>query len=239
MMFQYGNTTLIGLNHPPAGTWTITPNPGSVPVASVAYAKGQPAAHVKARLSGRGRQRWLTYTDTPARGRIITFVERGVRTYHIIGVAHGRRGKIRFRLDDARAGQRLIVAQVEDNGIQTQSVVVARYTAPGPQRPHPPAGVHVTHRGFTVSVSWKAVPGAAAYEVMVRPVDGGQEMTRVRANHARIADIEPGLRGKVLVDAVSTAGLRGAIAAHRFARAPIPRPTRPKLKRPKRTRHRH
>jgi len=124
IMLRYGNTTLISINHPAAGRWSVSENPGSAPLDTVAYAKGLPPANVKARVAGRGRIRTLTYRAVPARGRTITFVERGVRTYRTIGVARGAHGRIRFRLDDGRAGRRQIVAVIAQDGIQTQSTVV-------------------------------------------------------------------------------------------------------------------
>jgi hypothetical protein len=235
MMLQYGNTTLIALNHPAGGSWTITQNPGSTPITAVAYAHGLPGPNVKARVSGRGRSRTLTYTDTPARGRTITFVERGVRTYHILGTAHGARGRIRFTPGDGRAGRRQILALVYDNGIQTRSLVVARYSAPGPQRPARPARLKVTHKGYTLTASWKPVAGAVAYEVLVRSSDGGREMQIVRGHKASFVTIEPGLHGTVVVDGVSASSLRSAPARQRFNRAPVA-PRRRPLTKPKRKR---
>jgi hypothetical protein len=233
---QYGDRTVIALNHPTGGIWTVAPNPGSVAVTSVAYAKGLPAPKVKGQVSGRGRLRTLTYTDTPAPGRTITFVERGARTYHLIGVARSRHGKIRFRLDDARAGRRQIIAQVDENGIQTASMVIARYSAPGPERPAPPKRLQVTHAAYALTARWSPVPGAVEYEVLVRSSDGGREMQVVRGRSASFPEMEPGLHGTVLVDGVSAAGTPGTKTRTRFGQAPIASPTRTP---PRRGKHHH
>jgi hypothetical protein len=160
---------------------------------------------------------------------VVTFVERGPRTYHILGVAHGTHGRIRFVPAAGRAGPRQIVAVVTERGIQSQSPVIASYSAPAPQRPARPERVRTRHHGFTLTVTWKPVAGAASYEVMVEASDGGRETATVRGHRASIVGIEPGLRGKVLVDAVSAEGRRGPKAGHAFARARIPPPERPKL----------
>jgi hypothetical protein len=153
----------------------------------------------------------------PAQGRTITFVERGARTYHILGVARGAHGRIRFRLDDGRAGGRQIIAVIAQDGIQTQSVVVARYSAPRPQRPPRPTRIHVSHKGYTLNVSWRPVPGTASYEVLVKSSDGGRTMQIVRDHRATVVGIEPGLRGTVLVDGVAADGSRSANARQAFA----------------------
>jgi hypothetical protein len=228
IMFRYGNTTLISINHPAGGHWSVSENPGSAPLDTVAYAKGLPPANVKARVAGRGPIRTLTYRAVPARGRTITFVERGARTYHILAVARGAHGRIRFRLDDGRAGRRQIVAVIAQDGIQTQSVVVARYSAPRPQRPPRPARIRVSHRGYTLNVSWRPVPGTASYEVLVKSSDGGRTMQIVRGHRATVVGVEPGLHGTVLVDAVAADGSRSADARQAFAavRTSYPTPIR-------------
>jgi hypothetical protein len=234
---QYGNTTVIAVSHPTGGDWTVTPDAGSVPVTSVAYAKGLPNPDIKARVLGRGQSRTLSYDLTPAAARAITFVEQGPRTYHIIGAAHGPRGRIRFTPAAGRPGRRQIVAVVTDHGVQSQSLIVARYAAPRPQRLVRPRRVSVRHHGYTLDVSWTPVAGAAIYEVLVQPVDGGRETAIVRGDRARVVGIEPGLRGKVLVNAVTFEGMRGTKGAGTFTRAPVPKPKRPTLRRPKPRRH--
>ncbi|HTP19403.1 MAG TPA: Ig-like domain-containing protein [Solirubrobacteraceae bacterium] len=185
LIMQYGNDTLIAVNHPALGRWTVTPDPGSAPVASVAYARGLADPHVEAKISGHGQSRMLSYHLTPAPSRTITFVERGVRTYHILGVAHGSRGHIGFTPAPGRAGRRQIVAVVTSHGIQSQSLIVTRYTAPGPQRLLRPRRVRVNHHGFTLNVSWTHVAGATMYEVLVEAADGGRETAIVHGQRAR------------------------------------------------------
>jgi hypothetical protein len=143
-------------------------------------------------------------------------------------VARGAHGRIRFRLDNGRAGRRQIIAVIAQDGIQTQSVVVARYSAPRPQRPPRPTRIHVSHTGYTLNVSWRPVPGAASYEVLVKSSDGGRTMQIVRGHRAAVVGIEPGLHGTVLVYAVAADGSRGASARQAFA---APRTSRPALKR--------
>jgi hypothetical protein len=225
-MFRYGNTTLIAINHPAAGPWNVSENPGSAPLDTVAFARGLPPANVKAQVAGRGRNRTLTYRAVPARGRTITFVERGARTYHILGGARGAHGRIRFRLDDGRAGRRQIVAVIAQDGIQTQSVVVARYSAPRPQPLPRPTRIRVSHRGYTLNVTWRPVPRTVSYEVLVKSSDGGQTMQIVRGHSATVVGVEPGLRGTVLIGAVAADGSRGADARQQFSAVRTSQPPR-------------
>jgi hypothetical protein len=160
---------------------------------------------------------------TPGPGRVVTFIEQGARTYRILGVARGARGRLRFIPADGRAGRRDIVAQVEQNGVQTHTYVVAHFSAPGPRRPRRPARLRVTHHGYSVTASWSHVSGATEYEVTVRGSDGGREMQIVRGRSASIVGIEPGVHGAVTVDAVSADGLRGAAARQRFKAIRTPR----------------
>jgi hypothetical protein len=80
------------------------------------------------------------------------------------------------------------------------------------------------------------VPGAVEYEVLVKSSDGGRETQIVRGRSASFPDIEPGLHGTVLVDAVSAAGTRGANARTRFSRAPV---STSKRTPPRKRKHRH
>jgi hypothetical protein len=228
IMFRYGDTTLISINHPAGGRWSVSQIAGSAPLATVAYANGLPPAKVNARIAGRGAMRTLTYRAVPARGRTITFLERGPRTYHILGVARGARGHIRFRPADGRAGRRQIVALIAQDGIQMQSLAVAHYSARGPQRPSRPARTRVSHSGYTLNVSWHSVPGASEYEVVVASSDGGRTMQIVRGHSATVVGIEPGLHGTVLVNAIAANGLRGARARHTFRAAGTTAPPTPR-----------
>jgi hypothetical protein len=68
-----------------------------------------------------------------------------------------------------------------------------------------------------VNVSWRPVPGAASYEVLVKSSDGGRTMQIVRGHRATVVGVEPGLHGMVLVDAVAADGSRSTNARQTFA----------------------
>jgi hypothetical protein len=112
-------------------------------------------------------------------------------------------------------------------------LVVARYSAPRPQRLPRPARIRVSHSGYTLNVSWRSVPGSASYEVLVKSSDGGRTMQIVRGRRATVVGVEPGLHGTVLVYAVAADGSRSANARQAFAAVPTRRPA------PRRHRHPH
>ena len=133
-----GNVTLLRVQHPRAGTWTLTPQLGSPAIDNVRSAQALPALHVTARVKGRGRSRVLTWNARGLGGRTIRFAERGQGRRPDDRVTGKQRGRARYAIEDGSAGA------AEDRGAGHQrrraGLDAGRrpLPAPGPPRPHRP-----------------------------------------------------------------------------------------------------
>jgi hypothetical protein len=214
------NRTLIGLKRPAGGRWTITPAPGSAPVIQVATAVGLPALNLHARVLGHGALRTLSYSFNAAAGRTITFTERGPRTFRILG-RRNTSGSLQFQPAFGKAGRRQIEAQFEQDGVPTETRVVAEYQAPAPARPKRPQGIRVTRRGSSLIVTWAPQQAITEYEVVVRLSDGERTMVPARRTRASVPNVRPGLSGTVVVVGTRADGVLGP-----EGHAQIPPPTR-------------
>jgi hypothetical protein len=202
-----GGVTLLRVQHPRAGTWTLTPEPGSPAIGTVHRAEALPALHVTARVKGRGRSRVLTWNARGLGGRTIRFTERAKDVGQTIVVTRKQRGSARYAIEDGRAGPRRIEAQVTtEDGVPVMTPVVTRYRAPGPARPHRPGRLKARRRHGTVTVRWRGVRGADGYRVTVTGSDGRKELHFVsrKKRRVRILTVAPPTRLKVRV-----AGWRG------------------------------
>lgn len=213
------NTTTVALRHPVGGRWTITPSAGSVAIAGVASANALPPIGLKATVTGAGHRRVLHYRLNPGAGRTVTFVEHGPDTVHVLGVAHGHAGRLTFSPGTGRAGRRTIGAVVEQNGAPAGDITIASYSAPGPGQPGRPGRVRAFRRHGSIGVSWRGVPGAVRYEVLVKLADRSQVFRVIRRTHAAIADPGPHTRGQVLVDAIGVDGTRSKVSVVSLPRA--------------------
>jgi hypothetical protein len=201
--------TLVGLRKPKAGTWTIQEAPGSPAIASVGRGVALAKPKVTAKVSGKGRARRLTYNVSGPPGLQVTFAEVAKGGDHVIGVAKGSGGTLRFAPSDGRGGRRAIVADIAVNGVGFERRTVGHYTAPGPLRPGRPGKPHIRRRGTTVKVSFGAARGAKTYAVTVA-ADRGRRMVVVAKRRATFTQIHKGGRVRVTVRGVSAAGRRGA-----------------------------
>jgi uncharacterized delta-60 repeat protein len=203
------DTTLVAFRHPLAGAYTITPQPGSPAIASVATATGLPPLNLKASVGGAGQHRVLRYKLAPAAGRIVKFVERGPGLSRVLGAAKDARGTIRFTPATGSRGQRTIVALIEEAGAPSSEVKAASYTASATPLPGRPRSVAGRRRGGKISISWSRVAGASRYEVLVKLADGSQTFRVVRGTRASLPDAFAGERGTLSVDALRLDGTRG------------------------------
>jgi hypothetical protein len=197
-----GNVTLLRVQHPRAGTWTLTPDAGSPAIKDVRSAQALAPLHVTARVKGRGRSRVLTWNARGLGGRTIRFTERAKDVGQTIVVTKRQRGHARYAIDDGHAGPRKIEAQVTTSGgVPVSTPVVARYRAPGPPRPHRPGKLKARRSHGTVTVRWARLKGADGYTVRVTGSDGRKEvhfLSRKR-RRLRILTVAPATRLKVRV----------------------------------------
>lgn len=195
------STTYVAVARPSGGTWRLTADPGSAPIASATEARALPPVSVRARVGGRGLHRTLRYTIKPAPGQKVTFAETaGAKVAHMIGVARGRRGTLRFVPGQGPAGRRKIVAQVSQRGLPRAERVVARYRAPGPQRLARPRKIKFSRTPTGLRIKWGAVKGARGYEVLVTTINRRRELFRLRSAGRRVVTVARALkRDRVVV----------------------------------------
>jgi hypothetical protein len=203
--------TVVGLVDPKPGDYRLELLPGSPPLTKVSQATDPPPAQVRARVSGRGSTRTLTYDIAPRPGQSVTFVEVSGVARRPIGTVSGPRGSLRFTPAPGQ-DRRTVIAQFTLDGIRAETRTVARFSPPAASLARP-THLQVRRRGARLDVRWKAVPGATSYDVVVTAGDA-QRITRARGPHAS-------LRGAVTsagrVSVRATAPMRvGRAASTRF-----------------------
>ena len=166
------NTTYVMVRNPGAGTWRVSPAPGSSAITQFRQARGYPAPTLHARVSGHGATRRLTYTVTKRPNLSVAFAERAHRVYRILGTAKGAHGTLRFTPAAGPAGKRTVYAIVTESGIARQSVPVTHYKAPAPAAPERVRGLHVRRHRRTFAISFGSARGAAYYLLTVHGTDG-------------------------------------------------------------------
>ena len=180
--------------------------PGSVPAAGVAVAHGLPEPEVQARVTGSRRTRTLRYEVTPLPGQTVQFVE---QTGASIGTARGASGKIRFTPSPGPAGDREIVARVNQDGMPRRELSVARYLAPAPRVLPAPKKIKVERTKKGVKVTWKRVRGADEYWIVVELENGRRFEVTTSRRRAAIKGISRLDGARVSVTAVSDDGALG------------------------------
>ena len=206
------STTYLAIAAPSAGTWRITADAGSPPIAAVSSAQALPPVSVSARLGGRGTRRTLRYRIKPVPGQKVVFAERSDRLTHTIGAGTGSTGTLRFGPGDGAAGARTIVAQVTQGGLPRAEVVVARYRAPKPARPGRPGRVGFKRAARSLRVTWRASRGSVrAYEVRATGINRRSELFRVRATRRSVTlrDVLPADRVVVTITPLTAKHQRG------------------------------
>jgi len=204
--------TQIAISKPSAGRWTIEIEEGSSEVISLRSAEGLDEPRIKARVTGRGHSRKLSYRVEPVEGQKVTFTETGPSTGGAIGVAKGSKGTLRFTPADGKAERRDIVALVEHDGQVRDKFTVASYRAPSARRPGRPAGLRVRRAGSSLTVTWRAPAGARRYQAAVRLSDGRRVTLATGRRRIVVRRVVRKVRGSVQVRAFSAAGMRGSAA---------------------------
>jgi hypothetical protein len=168
--------TWIGLEHPAAGRWTVTPLPGSAAMTSLAVADGLGPAVVHATVTGHGYDRVLDYSVRPRPGQAVQFAESGTGASHLIGTAHGSHGTLRFTPEIGPAGRRSILAIVSMSGLPTERLAVASYLAPGPPVAGAPRGLAVRRVRGALAIRWRAGADTTGFHLTVIDTDGARSL---------------------------------------------------------------
>ena len=224
-----------------AGTWTVTPKPGSV-VRSVEPQVPQPTPVLDANVSttagaatavasaATARRRTLRYDLRIPAGGEVRLVEAGdkvVRPLKTLRAAPDQqrrlvapmrrlRGSVTFRPTLAISTNRAIVAELGRGGTVWSQRVLTQFRAPRWSPPTTPRGLRATRAGARVLVSWRAVPGADQYEVAGRATDGSTVGATVSGTRIRLT-LPTDAAAAVAVRARRSDGLLGPQAVARVA----------------------
>jgi hypothetical protein len=227
------DTTFIGIKHPAAGTWTVTPDDGSAAVVDLSSAAGLPAPKITATVTGAGLDRTLHYHVAPEPGQHVSFVERGPATWRVIGQAKGASGQLRFTPAAGPAGGRQIVALVDHNGLAARELAVTRFDAAAPRPPSQPARLRVIRHGNVLAVQWAGGGTAVRYAATVSLSNGRrvQFLRPARFHALKVANVDPTLSAVVRVAGLDRTNHAGHAAVAHLARRSAPHAARvPRLK---------
>jgi Tol biopolymer transport system component len=132
MLDPAANETLVLVDHPSGGAWTVSvDSDSSSPLASSTEAGGLTDPTVSATVTGSGTARTLTWSLSPQAGQSVRFVENGPDSSKILGTVTAASGTVDFSPAPGPAGTRTIVAEVTQDGVPRASLDVATYSAPG------------------------------------------------------------------------------------------------------------
>jgi hypothetical protein len=212
------NFTVVGLQNARPGTYTVSLLPGSVPITGISRASDPPAAKAIGKVTGSGAQRVLHYDVKRRPDQTVTFydIAQGGSGKTIGKPIAGGRGSLHFTPSPGR-GLHSVFARFELNGRPAEQLRIARFKPPSPLLARP-GGLQVKRaKSGSLSVSWKAVPGATRYEIVVTKSLGGQRLLTTRGRRVTVGGIPKTVSGRVSVRAV--AKLReGATAQKPFRR---------------------
>lgn len=195
------NRTLLRVETPIAGEWTVAPQPGSPAITTIDSAEAVAPLKVSANVSGSGRTRLLTWRAPGLDGRTLRFVERGKNVGQTIVSTNKAQGSQRYEIQDGFAGKRTVEAMVEGpDGIPLATPVVARYVAPAPPRPGRIGRLTVKRVGAVVTVRWPKLRAAEGYAIRVTGADGRREVhfPTARMRLLRIRLVAPETKLKVV-----------------------------------------
>src|SRR4051794_28900502 len=108
--------TVVGLEDPHPGAYTVQTLPGSAPVGKITEAEDPPDAHVSARVTGHGTRRTLVYDVRRRPGQRVAFAETTAAGGRPIGTVSGGKGRLRFTPAPG-GGLRRIEARFELSGV--------------------------------------------------------------------------------------------------------------------------
>ena len=212
-------TTFVVIPAPSPGAWKVETKDGSSSIAAVRQADGLPPARVRGRVSGKGRNRVLTWKARAIQGQRIRFMERGGRVMRELGVSRKAEGKLRFRPVDGPGGRRQILALVESYGSPRKTVTAGSYKAPPAIRPAKVRKVRLTRQGSRLVIRWKRASGAQRYEVRTTVKDGRRLYKLTTKPRITIPTVSRTETATVRIAGVSRIGTRGKTAKTNLKKA--------------------
>jgi PKD repeat protein len=198
------------IDHMTPGRWSVSPDPGSVPVTAIQQGASLPSPDVHAHLSrGRHGVFALHYSLHPLAGQQVTFIERDQRgNVFTIGRARSRAGTLSFTPTALLGLKRTIVAQVTQDGHPREDDTLLRYRAPTPAPLPAPRGLRAARAGAGLRVSWRRVAGAEAYAVTVKLADHTTRFAQAAKGASTFAPFPSGTAATVQVRAIRRSATR-------------------------------
>jgi ELWxxDGT repeat protein len=231
--------TVVGVQNPAAGTYTVTPLGGST-FADAYKASDTGSLGISGSVSGSGLLRTLSYNIRQIPGEKVTFLDEYAGAAREIGtVINGGSGILKFS-PPAGTALHQVVAEVELAGLPVPVPTAGPSSGPTPlaaapritiasfRPPKPPKLSVVSHlravrHGSSLAVSWRKAGGAVQYGVVVTLADKTGRTVYAKKTSARIANVARTEAGQVTVIAIAADGRKSKARHVRFkARAKAP-----------------
>jgi PKD repeat protein len=198
------------IDHMTPGRWSVSPDPGSVPVTAIQQGASLPSPDVHAHLSrGRHDVFALHYSLHPLAGQEVTFIERDQRgNVFTIGRARSRAGTLSFTPTALLGLKRTIVGEVTQDGHPREDDTLLHYRAPTPAPLPAPRGLRAARAGGGLRVSWRRVAGAEAYAVTVKLADHTTRFAQAAKGSSTFAAFPSGTAATVQVRALRRSATR-------------------------------
>ena len=216
-MNEGGDTAYFMIRNP-RGQWTVDPHDSSAEVQQIAIAKELPEHGVDASITGRGRNRTLSWDARRIRDQKLVFAE-VLRNGKEIPIMQTRRhsGSERVRLASGLGtyGKRKLRVHVLQRYETPRDVLMADlYRVRPPRKPQRPRHVRAVRRMRDLVVRWQPGARSVGQQVVVRTADGTRYEAQLgrHARRHRFKDISTGERVHVRVRGVDRDGIEGPSA---------------------------
>lgn len=203
--------TYVIVKHPAAGSWKLT-NRGPSPVTQLNEAYGLPQPSVKARVSGSGAKRTLTWKLRKIANQKVQFAEYGNDVRHLLTTTTKATGTIHFTPQTGpAAGRHTIVAIVDQYGLPRKTITVASFHSSAPPKPGKVTKLKVTRKGTSIVVRWKAPKSVFRHAVYADLTDGRELLLIVPANatSATFPGVATTIGATIRVTGLTVAGGKG------------------------------
>ena len=218
--------TVIGVQSPAAGTYTVTPLGGST-FANAYKASDTGSLGISGSVSGSGLTRTLSYSARQIPGEKVIFLDEYAGAAREIGtVVGGGSGILKFSPPTGTALHQ-VVAEVELAGIPVPVPTAGPSSGPTPlaaapritiasfRPPKPPklgvvSHLKATRHGKTLKVTWRKAPGAVRYAVVLGKADRTSQSLYAKRTSASFAVTKTD-SGRVTVRAIAADGRNGKL----------------------------
>lgn len=212
-------TTYVELPHPAAGAYHLAALPGSSGIIKVDAAHGLPTPTVRARVTGAGARRTLSWHARPVPGERLEFRELGAGGDRLLLATTRTRGRLSYELRPGLRGRRFVVVQVLYGGMLQKVLRIGSYSGPTISFPRRAARLAAVRTGGRLRIRWRQ-PGQrpASYLVLTSYPDHGRKLTITHAPRLILHAVPAKGRMSVTVTPVNALGQRGPSATVRVTK---------------------